>query len=90
MTGWEVWRNNNIPTFDAKRNCYRSNTTKKGIPDIIGFHKTTGRFIAVEVKNGKDKLSPEQERFLESLKTANGVARIVRNMEDVEGLGKIS
>jgi hypothetical protein len=89
LNGFEAWRNNNIPTFDAKRNIYRANTTKKGISDIIGFQRSTGRFLAVEIKNGKDKLSAEQKVFLEDVKNGGGIAMVIYNMTDVENIKEV-
>ena len=37
----------------------------KGFPDTCGFRKGDGKFIAIEVKNAKGKLRPEQEKFAE-------------------------
>ena len=89
LNGFKAWRNNNIPTFDAKRNIYRANTTKKGISDIIGFQRSTGRFLAVEIKNGKDKLSAEQKVFLEDVKNGGGIAMVIYNMTDVENIKEV-
>ena len=89
LNGFTAWRNNNIPTFDAKRNIYRANTTKKGISDIIGFQRSTGRFLAVEIKNGKDKLSAEQKVFLEDVKNGGGIAMVIYNMTDVENIKEV-
>ncbi len=56
----------------------------KGISDIIGFHRHTGRFIACEIKAGKDKLSVEQEQFLSDVKQAGGVGIVVRSIDCLE------
>ena len=72
-----AWRQNNGAVYDVKRQIYRKNPFhKKGIPDVIGFHKKTGQFVAVEVKAKGDKLSINQERFLEDLKQAGGIALV--------------
>jgi VRR-NUC domain len=44
----------------------------KGVSDILGFSSKTGQMIAVEVKIGKDKLSPAQEKFRDNLTAAGG------------------
>ena len=59
LTDFVVWRQNNVGKVAGR---YLS--AKKGVPDIIGYEKVTGRAIFVEVKVGKDKLSPEQIKFL--------------------------
>ena len=44
----------------------------RGIPDIIVCHK--GTFIAIEVKDGKDKLSEIQKEQLLRIEAAGGTA----------------
>lgn len=68
--GCFVWRANQIPVPG------RAFIGLKGVPDIIGFHLTTGVFIGIEVKAGKDVLSTEQIDFLTSLKDAGGIAMV--------------
>lgn len=64
--GFKVWRQNNLAaqgrTFKGLR----------GVPDVIGFKKVTGRFIGVEIKTGKDKLSLEQINFAIETLDASG------------------
>lgn len=57
---------------------------RAGIPDIIAcFH---GRFIAIECKAGKGKTTALQDRELERIDAAGGVALVIRetNIEAVE------
>lgn len=82
--GWQVWRQNSIPVFDAKKGVYRANNVTKGVPDIIGFNKKDARFIACEIKVGRDKLSVEQKLFLDYVNKAGGVGIEVRCIEDLE------
>ncbi len=53
-----------------------------GSADIIGIHKATGRFLAVEVKTEKGKPTQEQLNFLEQVKNAGGIAGVARSVED--------
>ena len=46
------------------------------MPDILGFRRSDGRFIGVEVKAGTDRPRPEQTEFLNELKAAGGLAFI--------------
>jgi hypothetical protein len=57
------WRQNTAPTFDWKTRQFRSmpKHAMKGIPDIIVIRD--GRFIGIEVKGPKGKLSPDQAEF---------------------------
>lgn len=57
LKGYNCWRSNNISAPG------RRFTGLRGLPDVIGYHKKTGRFIGVEVKNKNDKLSLEQIEF---------------------------
>ena len=60
---------------------YRKSHERKGVSDIIGYQKKTGRFVAVEVKWGKDKLSTEQRQFLDQMIRAGGIGIEARDME---------
>ena len=53
----------------------------KGFPDICGWRKTDGKFIAIEVKNAKGKLRPEQVKFSEFAKTQNILYGVARSKE---------
>ena len=45
--------------------------------DMVG--KTVGVFTAVEVKTPKGRTSPEQDRFLEAVRNAGGIAGVARS-----------
>lgn len=87
--GFYCWRQNNAAVFDATKKVYRSNSATKGIPDILGFNKTTGKFICVEVKVGKDKLSMYQDEFLTTAKKATCHVFVVKTTDDIEAMSKI-
>jgi hypothetical protein len=69
--GYNVWRQNNHATRG------RVFTGRKGVPDIIGFAKD-GRFVAAEVKAGKDKLSPEQIELLNEAHRAGAIVFVAK------------
>lgn len=52
-----------------------------GIPDLLCCIR--GRFVAVEVKTPEGKLSPLQERNLDRIANAGGVAITARSIDDV-------
>jgi hypothetical protein len=81
LNGFEAWRQNNAAIFDTKTGKHRAFVGKLGLPDIIGYHKKTAVWIAVEVKAGKDKLSDDQRRFLADLKKAGGIAIEARTFD---------
>ena len=87
LCGYECWRQNNNAVWDAKKRIFRVNSVKRGVSDIIGYHRKTGVFLAAEVKAGKDKLSAEQVVFLTSVSRAGGVGLTIRSIED---LGKFT
>ena len=55
---------------------------QKGISDLIVCYK--GRFIALEVKTSKGKLSEPQAEFLAEVVAKGGIGEVVRSIDDVE------
>lgn len=88
MKGYFAWRNNNGAVYDPTKKVFRANNALKGVPDILGYRKTDARFLSIEIKAGKDKLSKEQADFLMGVTDAGGIAYIVRSIEDIEKLIK--
>jgi ketopantoate reductase len=82
MNGFVAWRNNTMGVWDAKKKIYRKHHGRKGVSDILGVQKKTGRFIGVEVKFGKDKLSKEQELFINDINRSGGFAIAVYSFAD--------
>jgi hypothetical protein len=56
---------------------------RKGSADILGC-LPGGRFLAVEVKSKRGRLSPEQRRFLADISGLGGVAVVARSCRDIE------
>ena len=81
--GNDVWRNNNLAVKG------RLFIGRKGVPDIIGYSKKYGQFIACEVKGIGDRISPEQMSFLTNLSIAGGVAMICQQIRDESIIVKI-
>ena len=94
LRGHTVWRNN-TRSLDVHQQVkgkggqtpyfkkYRIKFGIAGSPDIIGFHKDNGKFIAVECKVGKNKLSDLQARFKEKAEAANTIYILAYELEDV-------
>lgn len=62
------------------RRCYRKSHERIGKPDISGFHRRMGGLaVYVEIKVGKDELSPEQKHFLDTARRAGAIALVARN-----------
>src|SRR3990167_3635338 len=84
-SGWKAWRNGNHAVWSKKRNAFMKNpTTLLGVSDIIGFRRRDGKFIAVEIKTGKDKLSPHQTNFLADVKASGGIAIVAHDYDQFE------
>ena len=57
----------------------------KGGSDIIGI-APDGRFLAVEVKTARGRVSPEQQRFIDAVNKAGGIAGVARSVQDALSL----
>jgi hypothetical protein len=75
-TGCFIWRQNNV------RVAGRTFNGLKGVPDIIGSTRQ-GKFIGVEVKAGKDKMSEDQIKFKNEITKRGGIYIEARSLEDV-------
>lgn len=77
--GHRLWRSNAGKIKNAQTGTW-VNLMPAGFADVFGFRKSDGKFIAIEVKNAKGKLRPEQVKFAEFAKMQPilyGVARSV-------------
>jgi hypothetical protein len=92
--GYFVWRSNNAPIFDAKRQAFRAHGkyAPKGLPDICGVlgpvdDLDPGRALFVEVKRPGGKLRPDQKAFMDKA-TAKGARCLVAfSLQDVIDAG---
>jgi hypothetical protein len=66
LLGFEVWRSNNLAVKGRKF------IGKKGVADISGYERFTGKRVECEVKKIGDTIKTDQENFLDEAK-ANGV-----------------
>ena len=53
-----------------------------GSSDIIGIHKPTARFLAVEVKTANGRATKEQINFIEQVRAAGGIAGLARSVQE--------
>lgn len=83
LKGFNCWRQNNGAVWDPVKKVFRRNSSTPGISDIIGYHRKTGQFLAVEIKSGKDRLTKEQKLFLENVEKAGGMALVIRTTDDI-------
>lgn len=63
-------------------------TNRSGCPDVICC--LNGSFIGLEVKTKKGKVSALQEHHLEQIKKSGGVSGVVRSVDEVRELLKVS
>ena len=74
--GLEVWRNNNLAVKG------RAFIGRKGVPDIIGYDRKHGQFVACEIKKLGDRISPDQFSFLVNLGFAGGLSMLCSQKSD--------
>lgn len=67
--------------FDRKTGVYRSLPpgVRKGFPDILIIKN--GKFIGIELKDGKNKQSPEQEEIEQKILKQKGAYFVVRSLD---------
>lgn len=79
-----AYRSSSTGIFDKKLGTFRT-APKKGVSDVVALAPLTspfpGRFIAIEVKIGKDSLSPEQAGFLLNVEHYGGISYIARDFD---------
>ena len=75
---------NTVGIFDPVKKVYRSmgKFTLKGTSDILGIMKG-GRFLAIEVKSKRGKVSKEQKAFLYRVNKLGGLGFVARSLEEV-------
>lgn len=77
--GGYAWRQGSTGVFDVKQARFRT-AAKKGVSDVLAVYK--GQCIAIEVKIGKDRLSPEQDGFLQNISAAGGNSYVAKDFEE--------
>lgn len=74
-----------VGIYDTKLKMFRANKNRfriKGVSDILGIWE--GKFLAIEVKAGKNTLTPHQQYFLERVNQEGGIGFVARSIADVE------
>jgi hypothetical protein len=73
---------NTVGVYDSKKKIYRksnSRFTQVGMPDIIGI-MDDGRFLGIEVKARRGKLSDAQREVIRELQSRQGLVFISRSV----------
>ena len=61
---------------------------QKGLPDITALEPNTGRYIGIEAKVGRDKLSDDQIKIKGKILRSNAIFIEARTVDDlINGLG---
>lgn len=66
----------------------RGKATLKGVSDILGILKD-GRLLAIEVKVGYNKVTTEQNDFINQINTCGGLAFVARSLDDLRRLDPV-
>ena len=78
--GCVAYRQNNVGVWDAAKQVHRKGNTEKGLPDITAIIR--GRYVGIEVKAGRDKLSQDQLLRKFEIERAGGVYFEARSTDD--------
>lgn len=82
------WKNQSTGIYDANAGAFRKKSAYQinGVSDVLAI-LPDGRFLAIEVKNGKKGVvSDEQEFFLAKINRFGGIGFVARYFEDVSGV----
>lgn len=72
--------------FDPVRKIYRPFRGKGnmvGVADVLAILPGSGRFMAIEIKSEKGRLSDHQIKFLKSVNEEGGLGFVARSVTDV-------
>jgi hypothetical protein len=86
LRGVFVWPNASVGVFDQKLGIYRKKRGVHrvvGISDILGITQD-GRFLAIEVKSVKGRLTADQAQYLSNINARGGLAFVARSISDVQ------
>jgi hypothetical protein len=82
-----IFLHDSVGIYDPKINRFRKNTNRhriRGVSDILGILKNTGRFLAIEVKVPGNKPTIYQTNFIENVRAHGGIAFVATSLEDVK------
>ena len=79
--GHKVWRSNAGKIQDGRTGNWIK-LFPPGYPDLTGFRKCDGKFIVIEVKDHKGKLSKQQKLFSDFARTQPILYGVARSVED--------
>ncbi len=88
VPGVECWRNNNTGVKrTVKGKTFWTFSGRRGVSDILGILSVDslfkGTFIAIEVKKPKENPTPEQQVFLDMIRSRGGIAIVAHDLEEL-------
>lgn len=80
QAGYIVFRTNvgKVKTADGR---WFDTGLPKGHPDLYGF-RPDGKIFYIEVKKENGRVRPEQQRFIDIVKSRGAIAGVARNVEE--------
>lgn len=84
--GHFIFLHDSVGIYDPKIKRFRANTNPyrmKGVSDILGIYKSTGRMLAIEVKTLSGVISKHQQSFLATVRANGGIAFMARSVAEV-------
>lgn len=82
-----AWRSNNGGVYDPTKGVFRIFRGLKGVSDILGCLRPSGRLLAIECKTDVGVIRPDQEEFLDTINMLGGLGFVARSIGDVEKYG---
>jgi len=76
-----AYRSQSVGVWDSKKGVYRTSGVK-GVPDITCI--IDGKYIGIEVKTPRGKLSPAQEEFSDRIVEAGGIYLVAHSVDELE------
>lgn len=78
-----AWQNDTRPVYDPTKGCFRAlgKYAMRGASDIIGMWGN--RFLAIEVKAGKNTMTQEQRLFLLEINRRGGIGFVAHSLDQV-------
>lgn len=79
--GYKIFRNNSGFLRDV-RGQYVHFGLCTGSSDLVGIVPPSGRFLAIEVKTEKGRVTTEQEAFIKMVNDCGGIGFVARSVEE--------
>ena len=82
-----LWRNNSGAALDPTGRLVRYGVGIGG-SDLLGWRSVNGVavFCAVEVKDARGRITPDQQRFIDVVTAAGGYAGVARSVDDARAI----